>query len=188
VWSNLLVNPIGAVGVVLSAIGMYCTFLILVRLFGQRTLSNMSTFDFAAVIAMGAVAGRAILGDTPTLEAGMIGLATLFILQAVAGHLRRHRLAAAAMSNRPLLLVAGGQVLRENLVRSHIVEAELHAKLRLAGVRNTSELACVILESTGAVSILRRGEPIDPALLDGVTGAEQLPPELLQPAPPPAAP
>lgn len=32
-WYDLLIDPIGAVDVMLSAIGMYCSFLVLVRLF-----------------------------------------------------------------------------------------------------------------------------------------------------------
>jgi uncharacterized membrane protein YcaP (DUF421 family) len=185
VWSGLGVSPTEALYVVLSAVGIYCAFLVLVRLLGQRTMANMSSFDFAAVLAMGAVAGRAILGHTPTLAAGAIGLGTLFALQAVAGQFRRSRLGAAALNNRPLVLMAGSDLLRHNLVRAHIVEEELHTRLRLAGIRNTSEVACVILEPTGAVSVLRRGEPIDPALLAGVRDAHRIPADLLKQTPPP---
>lgn len=180
-WSGLAVSLEEAVNVVLSAVGMYCAFLVLIRLLGQRTMAAMSSFDFAAVIAMGAVAGRAVLGYTPTLAAGVIGLATLFTLQAAAGQVRRTRLGAAAVRNRPMLLMAGPQILHDNLTRAHIVEEELHAKLRLAGIRDTSEVACVILESTGAVSVLRRGELIAPALLTGVRDAERIPAGLLRP-------
>jgi uncharacterized membrane protein YcaP (DUF421 family) len=184
VWSGLGVSPTEALYVVLSAVGIYCAFLVLVRLLGQRTMANMSSFDFAAVLAMGAVAGRAILGHTPTLAAGVIGLGTLFALQAVAGQFRRSRIGSVMLNNRPLLLMAGSDLLRHNLVRAHIVEEELHTRLRLAGIRNTSEVACVILESTGALSVLRRGEPIDPALLAGVRDAHRIPEEFVRQDPP----
>lgn len=182
-WSSLAVSPAEALYVVLSALGIYCTFLILIRLLGQRTMATMSSFDLAAVIAMGAVAGRAILGYTPTLAAGALGIATLFTLQAAAGQLRRTRLGASAVSNSPVLLMAGHEILHENLVRAHIVEEDLYAKLRLAGIRDTSEVACVILESTGAVSVLRRGELIEPEILTAVRDADRLPAALLKPGP-----
>jgi uncharacterized membrane protein YcaP (DUF421 family) len=182
-WSSLVVGPAEALNVVLSALGIYCTFLILIRLLGQRTMATMSSFDLAAVIAMGAVGGRAVLGYTPTLAAGAIGLATLFTLQAAAGQLRRSRLGESAVTNRPVLLMAGDEILHENLARAHIVEEELHAKLPLAGIRNTSEVGCVVLESTGAVSVLRCGELIDPALLAAVKDADRLPARLIRLAP-----
>ena len=51
-----------AISVVLSAIGVYLAFLILIRIVGQRALAAMSSFDFAARIAVGAIMGRAVLG------------------------------------------------------------------------------------------------------------------------------
>lgn len=80
-----------------------------------------------------------------------------------------------------MLLMAGSEVLHENLTRAHIVEDELKAKLRLAEIRSTSKVACVILESTGAVSVLRRGELIGPALLAAVRDPGRTPENLLQP-------
>jgi len=74
-----------AVSVVLSAIGVYLAFLILIRIVGQRALAAMSSFDFAATIAVGAIMGRAVLGYTPTLGAGVLGMATLFALQSALG-------------------------------------------------------------------------------------------------------
>lgn len=120
--------------------------------------------------------GRVVLGDTPTLPAGVIGLITLFALQAVFGVLRRSPRADAAMTNQPLLLMANGEVLRDNLRKAHIVEDELRGKLRLAGVRRYDVIASVILERTGAVSVLRQGEAISPELLSDVRGREAITP------------
>jgi hypothetical protein len=80
-----------AVSVVLSAIGVYLAFLILIRIVGQRALAAMSSFDFAATIAVGAIMGRAVLGYTPTLGAGVLGMATLFALQSAFGKVRWNR-------------------------------------------------------------------------------------------------
>ena len=55
----------------------------------EPTLAGMSSFDLAATIAFGAVMGRAVLGYTPTLAAGVSGMATLLALQAAFGVLRR---------------------------------------------------------------------------------------------------
>lgn len=163
-----------AATVVVSTVGIYLTFIVLLRIVGQRALASMSSFDFAAAIALGAVTGRVVLGYTPTLLAGIVGLATLFTLQAVFGLVRRSPRVDAALSNLPLLLMANGRVLPDGLRQAHIVEDELRAKLRTAGVRSYDDVACAILERTGAVSVLRRGEAISPELLADVRGREAI--------------
>ena len=175
-WSEFGLNWVDAVRVVMSSIVFYVAVLLLVRFLGQRTLANLSSFDLAAIIALGAVIGRAILGDTPTLVAGLLGLATLLSLQAVTGQLRRSSKVARVVNSPAVLLMVGTRLLEDNLTRSHIIASEVYSQLRLAGIRSLHEVACVILEPTGQISVLRRGETIDPMLLADVVGGELVPP------------
>ncbi len=174
-WTEYGLDWVDAIRVVVSCIVFYGGVLLLVRVLGQRTLASLSSFDLAAIIALGAVIGRAILGDTPTLFAGLLGLATLLILQAVTGQVRRFRRAARVVNSPAVVLMAGDELLLDNMARSHVVADEVYSKLRLAGVRNRSEVACVIMEPTGQISVLRRGAPLDDDLLRGVIGAERIP-------------
>lgn len=163
-----------AADVVIATAGIYLAFLVLIRVAGQRALASMSAFDFAAAVAFGAVIGRVVLGYTPTLLAGIIGLATLFLLQAVFGLLRRTRRIDHIISNLPVLLMANGRVIDAHLRRAHIAEDELREKLRLGGVRRYEDVAAVILERTGQFSIIRRGETIAADLVTDVRGCELL--------------
>ncbi len=174
-WTEFGLNWVDATRVVASSIFFYVAVLLLVRFYGQRTLATLSSFDLAAIIALGAVIGRAILGDTPTLVAGLLGLATLLTLQALTGQLRRNTTLAHVVSSPAILLMAGPNLLEDNLARAHIIESEVYSQLRLAGIRSLTEVACVILEPTGQISVLRRGEPIDLTLLADVVGSERLP-------------
>lgn len=178
-WHLLSVTPTQALAVVLSTAGMYWIFVILVRVLGQRALAKMSSTDLATAIALGAVVGRSALGYTPTLAAGAIALVTLFAMQALAGQVQRMRPVARLLASRPLVVMADGAVVGPNLARAHLTEEQLWAKLRLAGIRSRSEVACVILESTGDVSVLRVGEVIDRSLIEGVRGKELLPSHLI---------
>ena len=183
-WIEDLVQRLGidaphALAVVVSAVGIYLAFLLLVRIFGQRVLSGMSTFDVVITVMLGAVAGRVVLGHPPTLSAGVLGLGTLFVLEAAFGRLRSGVRGAALMNARAVLLMAGDRILDDNLRRAHVVEAELFGALRKAGVRHLGEIACVVFEPSGTISVLRRGTPIDPRLLAGVRDAELVPAHLL---------
>ncbi|GAA4419743.1 DUF421 domain-containing protein [Georgenia halophila] len=180
-WEHIGVGPVEAVAVVLSTFALYTAFLTITRLLGQRVLATLSTFDVAVVIVLGAILGRAALGHTPTLAGGLLALLTLVALEGAVGALRRHAWFDRLVSTTPVLLMAGPTVLIDHLDRAHITEAELRSRLRLSGVRSTAEVAAVVLEPTGAISVLCRGEPMDPALLAGVRGAELLPASVLEP-------
>lgn len=179
-WHSLGISPLEALWVVISALGIYLAFFLLVRGFGQRALASWSTMDKAIVIALGSVLGRVVLGYTPTLAAGIIGLATMFGMLRLEAYLRQTK-HGTYLSSRPILLMAGEQVLAQGLKRARIQEDELYFKLRQAGIRNFSEIALVILEPTGDVSVLRRGLPIDRVLLRRIADRGRIPAELLQP-------
>ena len=179
-WHSLGITPLEALWVVISALGIYLAFYLLVRGFGQRALASWSTLDKAVVIALGSVLGRVMLGYTPTLTAGIIGLTTLFGMLRLEAYLRRTK-HGAFLSSQPILLMAGDQILASGLRQARIQEDELYFKLRQAGIRNFSEIALVILEPTGDVSVLRRGLPIDRVLLRRIPNRARIPGELLQP-------
>lgn len=168
-----------AIAVVLSAVGIYVAFLLFVRIFGQRVLMAMSTFDVVVTVMLGSVAGRVILGHPPTLTSGILGLATLFILEAVFGQLRSSMRVHKLMNSPARLLMIGPDIQEKTLKRSHITIWELHGALRRAGIRSYQEIACVLHEPGGGISVLRRGVPIDPHLLTDVAEADRIPAEFL---------
>ena len=177
-----------ALAVVVSAVGIYVAFLLFVRIFGQRVLMAMSTFDVVVTVMLGSVAGRVILGHPPTLTSGILGLATLFLLEAVFGQLRSSMRVHKLMNSPARLLMIGAEIQEKTLKRSHITLWELHGALRRAGIRSYREIACVLHEPGGGISVLRRGIPIDPHLLTDVAGADRIPAEFLATDDPPSGP
>lgn len=174
-WEELTLTPQQALEVVLSTVGMYCALAVLVRMLGQRVLARVASSDLATIVALGAVIGRAALGYTPTLGAGLLALLSLFGMQAVAGQLKQWRVAERFLQNRPVLLMSGGAIIHQNLRKVHLTEADLWPTLRLAGVRTLDEVACVVLETTGEISVLRRGVDLDPRLLADVPWTDSRP-------------
>ena len=154
--------------VAVSTTAIYVTFMVVVRLVGQRSLASMSSFDFACVVALGAVLGRTALLERPTLAAGVVALVTFIVLQGLLGILRRDRRFDRWINRAPVLLVHEGRLLGHNMDRAHVVEDEIRQKLRLAGVRRLDEVQCVVLERNGAVSVVRRGVDVDPWLFTDV--------------------
>ena len=150
-----------AATVSLTAVGLYLVFLALVRVLGPRILTPMSSLDVIVVITMGAVLGRAILGVSTDLSGGAVALVSLLAIQAAFSKLRRWNRAEHLLRSRPVALVHEGVVLTENVARIRLDADDLWARLRLAGFRSPDDVALMTMESTGQISVIRRGEPIE---------------------------
>ncbi len=159
--------------VVVSGLVAYLVVIGLTRLAGVRSLAKMSSFDFAATVAVGSTLASTLLGSAP-LAAGSAGLAVLFGLQYAIATARRRNLLRGLFDNSPILLMAGREVLEGNLRHARVSREELWSQLRLSGVCSRDQVFAVVMETTGDISVLRAGDPVDDELLAGVRGAEAL--------------
>ena len=160
--------------VMVAAVGIYLTFLVAVRLFGQRILSSLGGFDAVVIFMFGAVAGRSVIGPPPSLAAGVIGLLTLMCMEALFGAVQDVVGLRRTINPQPTVLIAHGEIIESALQRYHINDVAIATAMRKAGVRDLSEVACMVLESNGSISTLRVGEQIDSSILLGVQGAERV--------------
>ena len=159
--------------ILLSTVLVYVAVIVLTRIAGPRSLAKMSSFDVAATVAVGSTVAATALASTP-LTNGIVALFLLYGLQYLVATLRRRDALSGAVDNRPLLLLADGRVLEGNLRHARVSREELWSQLRLTGVHRRDQVRAVIMETTGDISVLRAGEPLDAELLQGVRGAERL--------------
>ena len=161
--------------VLISGIGIYIALLVLTRLAGLRSFSKMSSFDFATTVAFGSIIASTLLSKNPDLLSAAFGLAVLYGLQYAVSR-ARHASAAIQnlVDNEPLLLMAGDEVLYDNLRIARVTEDDLRSKLRLAGVTDREQVLAVVFETTGDCSVLAHGDRLDPWLFDRVRDADRL--------------
>jgi len=157
--------------VVLSTISIYASVIVYTRVAGLRSLASMSSFDFAATVAIGSTIATAANLATPTAH-GLLVLGLLYLLQAIIGLARRVG-GTRAVDNRPLLLVADGEVLERNLRQVRVTPEELMSQLRVNGVTRLSQVRAVVMESTGTVSVLAGERPPDPEIMLGVRDGDR---------------
>ena len=141
----------------LSAVAAYCVITVFVRLVGLRSFSKMSGTDFVTTVALGSLLAAIITAPSPSLFIGTLSLLSVFAIKyAVAVAKRYTRLAPALLENQPLYLMRGSEVLHANLDIANVSQSELHAKLREANVWSYEQVICVVLETTGDVSVLHK--------------------------------
>ena len=140
---------------VLSTVGIYLAVLIITRLNGLRTFAKMSSFDFAITIAIGSVIASTLISQQNSLVKGIVALTVLVVLQAAVAKLRKKsNVFENAVTNTPVLLMSGSEILWHNLKANRVTEADLYAKLREANVYDMRQVLAVVLETTGDISVL----------------------------------
>ncbi|MGX4761041.1 DUF421 domain-containing protein [Corynebacterium minutissimum] len=160
--------------VMFATLGIYLAFMILVKLFGSRVLTSMTASDAVIIIMFGAVAGRVIIGNPPTLAAGIIGLFTLMLLEAAFGTFRQFVTWSKFLDRRPVLLVYKGELQEDNMVFAHITERDVNSAVRKAGLGRRNDVQLMILEPTGHISVIRRGQLVDASVFKDVLGSERI--------------
>lgn len=131
----------------------------------------MSSFDFAMTVAIGSIIASTVLSTSVSLIQGIVGLASVYILQISAAYLRRYPVVGKIIDNTPLLLMDGSNILEDNLRKARVTEGDLRSKLREANVLQLSQVKAVVFETTGDISVLQtsdEGKEIEDWLMNDV--------------------
>lgn len=163
---------------IVSATLIYVLIIVYTRIFGLRSFSKMSSFDFAMTIAVGSLLASTAVTKSTTVLQGGVALFSLFFLQTAIAFLRRKaKWFSQTIDNQPILLMHGQHILHENLKKAHLSESDLRAKLREANVLNYSQVKAVVFETTGDISVLHSDQEnvlLDADILQGVKDVDFL--------------
>ncbi|WP_232547058.1 YetF domain-containing protein [Propioniciclava soli] len=176
-WTHIGMTPWDALGVVIAATVLYLAYSLVLAWSGPRLFSSSSTLSLALLTVLGSLIARGMLGPTPTLAGALVASTTLLVLEALLGRLRR--IAAVSRRHQPRVVMVNGRFVSRPARELLVSEADLMARLRSAGVRHLEDAGVVVLEPRGGVTVIRRGEKVDPRLLAGVAGVEFVPAHLL---------
>jgi uncharacterized membrane protein YcaP (DUF421 family) len=160
VFSNHFWTDIGLTVLmsIIATVVIYVALFTLVRVLGTRTLANLSTFDFACVIAVGAVVGRTAVLGHPNLLTGVVALVTLFALQGIFGWARGRERGGRVINPKPIVVVRDGALDADAMRRARLTEDELRFAVRRAGLPGLTAVGLVVLEQNGTLSVVRAGE------------------------------
>lgn len=170
-WFNSWID-VGRVALVGSA--AYALLVLVLRLSGKRTLSQLNAFDFVVTVALGSTLATILLSKDVALVEGVAALALLAGLQyLVAIVSSRWPVTRVAITSRPTLLLFEGRVRSDALRRHRLTVSELRQALRMQGVGDVAQVKAVVLETNGTMSIITEGKYGDGSALEDVTGLDQ---------------
>ncbi|HLU33088.1 MAG TPA: YetF domain-containing protein [Natronosporangium sp.] len=145
-------------GVLRGAV-IYLILFVLFRVFGKRTLAQVTPFDFVVLLIVGEATQQALLGDNFSITQAAVVIATLLLLERLwdllAWRFPRFRRVA---ESRPLVLMVDGVLDRQAMRRVQVTEEDILQAARAGpGVERMDQIKHVVLESTGGLSIIPRG-------------------------------
>lgn len=141
----------------------YFALILMLRISGKRTLSQMREFDFIVTVALGSTVATVLLSKDVALADGITALALLIFLQYIlAATSARSKRFSKIISSEPTLVFYNGAFLEHALKKERVTEAEVRSVLRSQQVSALTDVHAVVMEANGQFSVVKKGSLTDP--------------------------
>ena len=151
--------------VAVKAVLLFAVAVIGLRLRERRTIAQLSAFDFAVAVAIGAIIGRGATASDTSFATSAIALVTFLVAHRVIAIGRRHSRVVRLIDHPPRVLVAGGELQGTELAHTGLTNADVYALLREHGVGDLGQVGYLLYEPRGTVTVIGVGrEPGPPGM------------------------
>jgi uncharacterized membrane protein YcaP (DUF421 family) len=143
---------------VLRSVAIYVVLLILFRIAGRRTLSELTTFDFVLVLIIGEATQQALLGEDFSLTNAALVIVTLLFLDIVMALAKaRWKSFEKIVDGVPTIIVENGRPLRDRMRKARVDEGDvMEAARRLHGIERMDQIRYAVLEVSGGITVIPR--------------------------------
>lgn len=161
------------VRVLIVGVLAYISLVVVVRVSGKRTLAKMNAFDLVVTVSLGSVLATVAVSSDVALTDGVAAFAVLCGAQfVVAWTSSRTDVARRMVKARPVLVLERGELLIPVLRRERLTEGEVRQAIRSSGNGAVEDVAAVVLETDGTLSVILRSALGSGTSLDDVMPGE----------------
>jgi uncharacterized membrane protein YcaP (DUF421 family) len=180
--AELIGGASGLGWVAVKAVLLFAVAVIGLRLGERRTLAQLSAFDFAVAVAIGAIIGRGATASDTSFATSAVALVTLLVAHRVVAIARLHSRVIRLIDHPPRVLVARGQLQRKELARAGLTDADVYALLRENGVGDLGQVGYLLYETRGTVTVTGAGHEPGPLMRDALNASGYRPTPQERPA------
>ena len=145
--------------IVLRAVVLYVFVIFVMRVIGRRELSSMTPFDLVLMIILGDAIQQGLTQDDYSVTGAAIVVGTIASLQVLTSYASfRLPLLRPILDGQPIVVVEDGKPIERNLKRERISVEELTEEMRQQQISSLDEVQWAILETSGQISFLKKGE------------------------------
>lgn len=137
---------------------VYVFLLLVFRLSGRRTLSEMTMFDFILVLIVSESVQEALIGDDRSLTNAGLVIVTLVLINIALSLLKLKFLVLDKwIDGRPFIIVEQGKCLQDRLAKARVDERDIMEAARIDhGLERLDQIKYAVLERNGRISIVPR--------------------------------
>ena len=141
---------------VLRSIAVYLFVLVVFRISGKRSLSQITTFDFILLLIVGEATQQALVGDDFSIVNAMVVICTLMTLEIVFSWMEARSPAFdRAVGSLPVVVVEHGKLLEDRAKKEGVTLSEVLAAGREKhGLERLDQVKYAILERHGGISVV----------------------------------
>ncbi|QJW46152.1 DUF421 domain-containing protein [bacterium BFN5] len=132
--------------------------LITVRLMGNRTVGQLSPFDFVIMVGIGDIIVSASMDRAQNILAGVEGLLALLVLQQILSYLSlKNNTLRKWFEGTPVTLIKDGKILKDNFSKTYFNFDDFRQELHRQGMDMTDikDIKMARLESCGVFSVIK---------------------------------
>jgi len=156
--------------VLLVGAAAYVALIVVLRVSGKRTLAKLNAFDLVVTVAVGSTLATILLNSDVSFVEGLTALVLLTALQFLAATATsRFKVGRAVVTSQPTLLVSQGQFLDDALRSQRVSVDQIRQAIRSSGQGDVTQIAAVVLESDGTLSVISDEKIGDRSALAGVS-------------------
>lgn len=142
---------------VLRGAGAYLAILIMLRIVGKRSFSDMSTFDIIVLVVVGGTLRNSIVGSDHSFPGSLIAIAAILATdRALAWMCTRSAWLNRVVEGHPTVLVHDGEVVPGALERVSLPPAAFRRALHAQGLEDAQSIRIARLEPNGRITLIRR--------------------------------
>ena len=141
---------------ILRGTAVYLFLLILFRITGKRSLSQVTSFDFVLLLIIAETTQQALLGDDFSVTNSALLIITLFTLDIGMSYVKEYSKKLDKMIDGvPLIILENGQPLDDRMKKARVDETDiLTAARELHGLERLDQIKYAVLERSGGISII----------------------------------
>lgn len=136
---------------------VYAFLIVGLRLAGKRELAQLNPFDLAVLLTISNTVQNAIIGDDNSVTGGLIGAATLLIVNyLVAGAAYQNPRLERLLEGAPTVLIDHGVLQKRRLEGEHVTQAELETAAHKQGFASLHEIDRAVLDPGGSIAFFAK--------------------------------
>ena len=141
---------------VLRVVVIFVFLLVLFRLAGRRTLSEMTSFDLVLLLIVSEQTQQAMVGQDHSVMNAFLMITTLIGLDIALSLLKqRWPWVDKVLDGTPTVIVENGRPIKDLMARARVdVEDVLDAAREKMGLERLSQIKYAVLEKNGGISII----------------------------------